>query len=78
MNAYRERCNGSMQYEFVYRNMDTLFENELTSFNTKLIHHLVWHNIQRPHLSFNLKSPIEFILSNNQFLICGGRGLRFA
>jgi putative transposase len=67
MNAYIERYNGSMQYEFAYRNMDTLFETELTEFNIKLMQHLIWYNTERPHLSLDLKSPIEFLLTNNQF-----------
>jgi transposase InsO family protein len=99
MNAYIERFNGSIQFEFVYKNLDTLFEtntpattntktktsaiktktikatktiktnkvNLLTEFNTKLMHHLVWYNTQRPHLSLDLKSPVEFLLSSSQF-----------
>jgi len=67
MNAYIERYNGSMQFEFAYQNMDSLFKQDLTEFNTKLMHHLVWYNTQRPHLSLDLKSPLEFILSNDRF-----------
>lgn len=85
MNAYIERFNGSIQFEFIYRNLDSLFKEEdpklpnsnksnnsptqpnLIEFNTKLMHHLVWYNTKRPHLSLDLKSPVEFILSNNQF-----------
>jgi len=47
--------------------MDTLFKTELTEFNIKLMQHLVWYNTERPHLSLDLKSPIEFLLTNNQF-----------
>jgi transposase InsO family protein len=67
MNTWVERYNGSMQFEFVYRNMDSLFKQDITEFNTKLMHHLVWYNTERPHLSLDLKSPLEFVLSNNQF-----------
>jgi putative transposase len=70
MNTWVERFNGSIQAEFIYRNLDSLFNTEdkyLTVFNTKLMHHLVWYNTQRPHLSLDLKSPLEFVLSNSQF-----------
>ncbi len=70
MNTWVERFNGSIQVEFIYRNLDSLFDTEdkyLTEFNTKLMKHLVWYNTKRPHLSLDLKSPIDFILSNNQF-----------
>jgi transposase InsO family protein len=70
MNTWIERFNGSIQIEFIYRNLDTLFDTNdknLTDFNKKLMHHLVWYNTKRPHLSLDLKSPMEFVLSNSQF-----------
>ncbi len=70
IDAYIERFNGSRQFEFICRNLDSLFQKEdkyLISFNTKLMNHLIWYNTKRPHLSLDLKSPMEFVLSNNQF-----------
>ncbi|NJL96841.1 transposase, partial [Candidatus Gracilibacteria bacterium] len=49
MNTWVERFNGSVQYEFIYHNLDTLFLKDLTNFNRKLMQHLVWYNTKRPH-----------------------------
>ena len=69
MNTWIERFNGSIQYEFIYRNLNSLFtkNKHLTEFNQKLMYHLVWYNTKRPHLSLDLKSPLEFILSQDRF-----------
>ncbi|NJS41002.1 transposase, partial [Candidatus Gracilibacteria bacterium] len=58
--------NGSVQYEFIYHNLDTLFLKDLTNFNRKLMQHLVWYNTKRPHLSLDLKSPLQYVLDNDQ------------
>ncbi|NJK71500.1 MAG: hypothetical protein HC932_04615 [Thermales bacterium] len=28
--------------------------------------HLVWYNTKRPHLSLDLKSPLQYVLDNDQ------------
>jgi transposase InsO family protein len=66
MNAYVERFNRTAQEEFIYKHNHLLKDN-LPEFNQKLMHYLVWYNTQRPHFSLDLKSPLEFILSNNRF-----------
>ncbi len=63
MNAHAERFNRTLQEEFINFNMGSLI-NPL-SFNVKLMKHLQWHNIERPHWGLNLKSPMEFLVDNH-------------
>jgi transposase InsO family protein len=70
MNAFIERRNGTVQVEFIYRNLSLLFNPEdtnLTRFNQKLMQHLIWYNTERPHLSLDLKSPMEYLLQHQSF-----------
>lgn len=66
MNAYVERMNRTTQEEFIYKHQYLLRDN-IAEFNKKLMHWLVWYNTQRPHFSLDLKSPLEFLLSHDQF-----------
>ena len=62
MNAHCERFNRTIQEEYIDYHANELLN--LEKFNTNLMDYLVWYNTQRPHWSLNLKSPIQFILNN--------------
>jgi putative transposase len=66
MNAYIERYNRTIQEEFVIKYLDIL-KSDIIQFNEKLMDWLVWYNTRRPHFGLDLKSPIQYILDNNQF-----------
>ena len=59
MNAHDERFNRTIQEEFIDYHEGELLDS--TSFNVKLLTHLLWHNTERPHWSLGFKSPIQFI-----------------
>lgn len=59
MNAHDERFNRTIQEEYVDYHEGELLDP--TSFNVKLLKHLLWHNTERPHWSLDFKSPIQFI-----------------
>ena len=66
MNAYIERFNRTAQEEFIYQHQHLIRDN-LQEFNQKLMRWLIWYNTERPHFSLDLKSPLEFLISSNQF-----------
>jgi transposase InsO family protein len=66
MNAYIERYNRTIQEEFVIKYLDIL-KSDITHFNELLMDWLIWYNTKRPHFGLDLKSPIQYILENNQF-----------
>ncbi len=59
MNAHAERFNRTIQEEY----MDFHTPELLTPvrFNVGLVKHLLWHNIERPHHSLNLKTPTQVV-----------------
>lgn len=61
MNAHCERFNRTVQEEFVDQHLSLLADN-LDAFNRKFADWLIWYNIERPHWSLGLKSPMQFIL----------------
>ncbi|MFH1402183.1 MAG: integrase core domain-containing protein [Patescibacteria group bacterium] len=63
MNAFVERFNRTIQEEFSNFNR-ILLATDLNRFNSRLIEWLVWYNCERPHHSLNLRSPMQFIISN--------------
>jgi len=63
MNAHAERFNRTLQEEFINFNAGSLIDP--LSFNIKLMKHLQWHNIERPHWGLDLKSPMEFLVENH-------------
>jgi hypothetical protein len=65
MNAYIERFNGTIQQEFVYRNLPLLFQ-DVEQFNIKLHKQILWYNTERPHLSLQLQSPMQYILQQGK------------
>jgi transposase InsO family protein len=60
MNAHCERFNRTIQEEFVDFHDDLLF-TDLQLFNDKLLDWLSWYNIERPHHSLALQSPMQVI-----------------
>jgi len=66
MNAFIERMNRTAQEEFIYSHA-YLLKDHIHQFNQELMHWLVWYNTERPHHSLDLMSPMEFVLSKDQF-----------
>lgn len=65
-NARIERFNRTIQEEFVDYHLHELAHN-IDRFNHLLIEWLIWYNTKRPHHSLNLKSPINYLISNYGF-----------
>ena len=62
-NAYIERFNRTIQEEFLYSNLEYIYNiNEL---NSKLIEYLIFYNTIRPHYSLQNTTPMSYIISNN-------------
>ncbi len=58
-----EKFNRTLQEEFV-----DSYEHWLTNideFNLKLIDWLLWYNIERPHWSLDLETPVDYLIKNN-------------
>lgn len=64
MNAHCERFNRTLQEEFVDYHVDDLIDTH--AFNEGLVDYGVWFNAVRPHWALSLKSPLEFLMLNNQ------------
>lgn len=63
MNPHIERFNRTLQEEFADYNIEKLmFPN---NFNKYLVDYLIWYNIDRPHWSLDLKSPVQYLQENN-------------
>lgn len=60
MNAHCERFNRTIQEEFVDFHDDLLF-TDLQCFNDKLLDWVSWYNLDRPHHSLGLQSPLHYI-----------------
>jgi len=54
----------AIQEEFVNSNFDIIHDEKL--FNKKLADYLIFYNTIRPHKSLGLKSPVQFLIQNNQ------------
>lgn len=65
-NAKVERFNRTIQEEFVDYHMHELTFN-IDRFNDLLMEWLIWYNTRRPHHSLNLKSPVNYLISNFGF-----------
>ena len=70
MNAHCERFNRTIQEEYIDYHAGELLN--MDKFNANLMNYLVWYNAQRPHWSLNLKSPIQFIMSQDIHLSKSG------
>lgn len=65
MNAYIERYNRTIQYEFAnYERTDWL--HHLERFNHKLMDWLIWYNTRRVHHSLGLKAPMQYLVEKLQ------------
>ena len=65
-NAKIERFNRTIQEEFIDYHMHEL-AYDIDKFNHMLVEWLIWYNTKRPHHSLNLKSPINYLISNYGF-----------
>ena len=69
MNAPCEHFNRTLQEEYI-NYQDDLLETE--NFNAQLVKYLppaellrlVWYNAKRPHYALKQKSPIDFLINN--------------
>ena len=64
INGYVERFNRTLREEFINNN-SALIEND-EEFKGLLVDYLVYYNTKRPHLSLNLKTPLQIIAQNNK------------
>ena len=62
LNARCERCNRTLQEEFIDYHEDLLFE-DLKTFNDKLMDWLLWYNTVRPHHALGRKTPASVVAS---------------
>jgi len=60
MNAHCERFNRTIQEEFVDYHEELLFY-DLPAFNERLLQWLTWYNLDRPHHSLALQTPIDIL-----------------
>lgn len=61
INGCIERFNRTLKEEFVYNHLHILHDIDL--FRKKLADYMVFYNTQRPHKALNLKSPIQYLVS---------------
>ena len=61
INGCIERYNRTLKEEFVYNNLDVIHDIEL--FRRRLAEYLVFYNTERPHKTLELKSPIDYLIS---------------
>lgn len=61
INSYIERFNRTIQEEFILRNDEIYYDQQL--FARKLQKYLYWYNYQRPHSSLKYIPPMTFIQS---------------
>lgn len=69
-NSHIERYNRTLQEEYIDFHACELHNLEI--FNRNLMDYLIWYNTERPHWSLNLKSPIQFLLSQDAHLSKSG------
>jgi putative transposase len=70
-NAKIERFNRTVQEEFVNRNINLLFQ-DINQFNNNLLDCLYWRNTERLHYSLHMKTPMEYIINNQECHMYGG------
>lgn len=64
INSFIERYNRTIQEEFIDNNEDIIHDKQL--FNKALSEYLLYYNIERPHLSLNLLSPLQYLIKNDK------------
>jgi IS30 family transposase len=62
-NGHVEKYNRTIQEEFMDQN-EMHMEN-ISGFNARLVDWLLWYNIERPHWSLRLQSPVDFLIKNH-------------
>lgn len=63
INGIIERYNRTVQEEFINNNLETIHDKIL--FNKKLAEYLVFYNTRRVHKSLGLKSPVDYLISED-------------
>lgn len=61
MNACIERFNRTVWEDFIMWNR-ALLRDDVDAFNEKLIDWLLWYNLERPHESLGMLSPLQYIV----------------
>lgn len=62
MNAHIERFNRTLSEDCIARHRSVL-RDDLFQFNTLLVDWLLWYNLERPHESLGMRSPMRYIVS---------------
>jgi transposase InsO family protein len=62
MNAHIERFNRTLSEDCIMRHRSVL-RDDLLKFNTLLVDWLLWYNMERPHESLGMRSPMQYIVS---------------
>ncbi len=62
MNACIERFNRTLWEDFVMWHR-ALLRDDVSAFNEALVDWLLWYNIERPHESLGMVSPLQYIVS---------------
>ena len=62
MNAYIERFNGVIQFQFVDHTAFNMYD--LDYFNNLLMDYLLWYNSEKIHLSLDKKTPLDYYIDN--------------
>lgn len=62
MNAHIERFNRTISEDFISCRR-TLLRDDLNGFNQALTDWLLWYNVERPHESLGMLSPLRYIVS---------------
>lgn len=63
MNAHIERFNRTISEDFIMERR-TLLATDLDRFNDELVNWLLWYNMERPHQSLGMLSPMQYIVRN--------------
>ena len=62
MNACVERFNRTLSEDCIMRHRGAL-RDDLTRFNALLIDWLLWYNMERPHESLGMRTPMQYIVA---------------
>ena len=63
-NGHIEKFNRTIQEEFIDQN--EIWLEDTKEFNERMMTWLLWYNIERPHWSLRLQSPVNYLINNNQ------------
>ncbi len=62
-NGHVEKYNRTIQEEFI--DQHEMYLEDIGKFNAKLADWLLWYNVERPHWSLWLQSPVDFLIKNH-------------